>query len=122
MDATVLLVCLVFCFTIGKPPFARYASILPHIARIVKHIFKHTILKKNCRKEDETLEIPIVPQKLTYTVVEAAAALGVSKSVMYQLIRTDGFPVISIGNKRLIPIESFKRWTEERAAAGWCFN
>ena len=68
------------------------------------------------------MDIPIVPQKLTYTVVEAAAALGVSKSVMYQLIRNDGFPVISVGNKRLIPIESFKRWTEERAAAGWCFN
>ena len=68
------------------------------------------------------MDIPIVPQKLTYTVVEAAAALGVSKTVMYQLIRSDGFPVIAVGNKRLIPIESFKRWTEERAAIGWKFN
>ncbi|MBO5952909.1 MAG: helix-turn-helix domain-containing protein [Oscillospiraceae bacterium] len=55
------------------------------------------------------MEKIIKPEKLTYTVVEAAAALGVSKTVMYQLIRTDGFPVISVGNKRLIPIESFKR-------------
>lgn len=68
------------------------------------------------------MDIPIVPKKLTYTVVEAAIAMGVSKSVMYQLIRTDGFPVISVGNKRLIPIESFERWIEECAAAGWCFN
>ncbi|MBQ3146831.1 MAG: helix-turn-helix domain-containing protein [Oscillospiraceae bacterium] len=68
------------------------------------------------------MEIPIVPQKLTYTVAEAAAALGVSKTVMYQLIRTEGFPVICLGNKRLIPIESFKRWTEERAAIGWQLN
>ena len=68
------------------------------------------------------MDIPIVPQKLTYTVVEAAAALGVSKTVMYQLIRTDGFPVIMLGSKRLIPIESFKRWMEDRAAIGWHLN
>ena len=68
------------------------------------------------------MDTPIVHQKLTYSVVEAAAALGVSKTLMYQLIRTDGFPVISVGNKRLIPIESFKRWMEERAAIGWQQN
>ena len=68
------------------------------------------------------MDIPIVPKKLTYTVVEAAIAMGVSKSVMYQLIRTDGFPVISVGNKRLIPIESFERWIEECAATGRQFN
>lgn len=68
------------------------------------------------------MEKIIKPEKLTYTVVEAAAALGVSKSVMYQLIRTDGFPVISVGNKRLIPIESFKRWMDTMAAQGWKYN
>ena len=65
------------------------------------------------------MKVIIEPQKLTYTVVEAAAALGVSKTVMYQIIRTEGFPVIAVGNRRLIPIESFKRWIEERAAIGW---
>lgn len=68
------------------------------------------------------MDIPIVPKKLTYTVVEAAAALGVSKTTMYQLVRTEGFPVIVVGNKRLIPIESFKRWTEECAATGRQFH
>lgn len=61
----------------------------------------------------------IKPQKLTYSVVEAAAALGVSKTAMYQIIRTEGFPVIVLGSRRLIPIDSFKRWMEERAAIGW---
>lgn len=65
------------------------------------------------------MNTPIKPQKLTYSVAEAAEALGVSKTIMYQLIRTKGFPVISIGNKRLIPIESFKRWVEEQAQQGW---
>ena len=68
------------------------------------------------------MEKIIKPQKLTYTVVEAAAALGVSKSVMYQLIRTDGFPVISVGNKRLIPIESFKHWVDTMATQRWKSN
>ena len=65
------------------------------------------------------MEIPIITPKLTYTVVEAAAALGVSKTVMYQIVRTEGFPVIVLGKKRVIPIEAFKRWMEERAAVGW---
>ena len=65
---------------------------------------------------------PVKAQKLAYSVAEAAAALGVSKTAMYQIIRTDGFPVIVLGNRRLIPIESFKRWMEERAAIGWQLN
>lgn len=58
-------------------------------------------------------------QKLTYSVVEAAEALGVSKTAMYQIIRTEGFPVVVLGSRRLIPIEGLKRWIEERAAIGW---
>lgn len=68
------------------------------------------------------METPIVPKKLAYSVGEAAEALGVSKTTMYELVRTDGFPVIHVGNKRLIPIESFKRWIEECAAAGRRFG
>ena len=68
------------------------------------------------------MEKTIRPEKLTYTVVEAAAALCVSKTVMYQLIRTDGFPVISVGNKRLIPIKSFKRWVDTMATQRWKSN
>lgn len=65
------------------------------------------------------MNTPIKPQKLTYSVAEAAEALGVSKTTMYQIIRIKGFPVIAVGNKRLIPIESFKRWVEEQAQKGW---
>ena len=61
----------------------------------------------------------IRPKKLTYSVAEAAEALGVSRTAMYKIIRMEGFPVIVLGNRRLIPIDSFKRWTEERAAVGW---
>ncbi len=62
---------------------------------------------------------PIKPQKLTYSVTEAAEALGVSKTAMYQIIRIKGFPVIVLGGRRLIPIEGLKRWVEEQAQKGW---
>lgn len=65
------------------------------------------------------MEQTVTCQKLTYSVTEAAAALGVSKTMMYQIIRIKGFPLITLGGRRLIPIESFKRWVEEQAAAGW---
>ncbi|MBQ7767587.1 MAG: helix-turn-helix domain-containing protein [Oscillospiraceae bacterium] len=68
------------------------------------------------------MENTIKTPKLTYSVVEAAEALGVSKTAMYQIIRTEGFPVIVLGNRRLIPIERFKHWIEERAAIGWQLN
>lgn len=65
------------------------------------------------------MNIPIKPQKLTYSVAEAAEALGVSKTIMYQIIRIKGFPVIVAGNRRLIPIKGLERWVEEQAQKGW---
>lgn len=65
------------------------------------------------------MNIPIKPQKLTYSVAEATEALGVSKTIMYQIIRIKGFPVIVVGNRRLIPIKGLERWVEEQAQKGW---
>jgi len=65
------------------------------------------------------MDIPIKPQKLTYSVTEAAAVLGVSKTNMYQIIRMQGFPVIVLGKRRLIPIEGLKQWVEKQATLGW---
>ncbi len=62
---------------------------------------------------------PIVIPKTTYTVPEAAAVLGVSVSKMYQVIRMEGFPVIVLGKRRIIPIKSLEKWMEDMAAIGW---
>ena len=53
--------------------------------------------------------------KLTYSVPEAAEALGVSTTKMYQLIKMDGFPVVALGKRRLISIEGLRRWVEKQA-------
>ena len=65
------------------------------------------------------MEGVIQTRKLTYTVQEAAQVLGVSTSNMYQIIRMQGFPVIVIGKRRLIPIKKLETWMEEMADLGW---
>lgn len=68
------------------------------------------------------METVIKHEKLTYSVAEAAAVLGVSTSNMYQIIKIKGFPVIVIGKRRLIPIKSLERWVVEQAQKGWSGN
>lgn len=65
------------------------------------------------------MEGPIPIVKKTYTVPEAAAVLGVSTSKMYQVIRMEGFPVVVLGKRRVIPIKSLDKWLEEMALQGW---
>lgn len=38
-------------------------------------------------------------EKVILNPKEAAAYLGISKSVMYDLFRSDGFPVLTLGKK-----------------------
>lgn len=58
-------------------------------------------------------------EKLTYSVAEAAKCLGVAESTMYTIIKMDGFPLLKLGGRRLIPIKGFERWIEDQAAKGW---
>lgn len=51
--------------------------------------------------------------KLTYTVLEMAKALNVGRNKAYELVRTEGFPVIYIGSTIRIPIEALNRWLNE---------
>ena len=53
--------------------------------------------------------------KLTYSVEEAAAVIGVSVSKMYQVIKMEGFPVVMLGGRRLIPIKGLERWLDQMA-------
>lgn len=51
--------------------------------------------------------------KLTYTVLELAKALNIGRNKAYELVRTEGFPVIYIGSTIRIPIEALNRWLNE---------
>ena len=53
--------------------------------------------------------------ELTYNVSEAAAALGVSRRVVYDLIHSEGFPTLKVGGRRLISRVLLEKWVIEQA-------
>ena len=67
-----------------------------------------SILKKSIYHNYE--ELP-----LNLTVLQVADVLGISRAGAYELIHTDGFPRIKIGENRYVsPKMPFIRWTEAR--------
>ena len=58
--------------------------------------------------------------KLTLSVPEAAKVIGVSRSQMYILAKSEGFPTIQVGRRVLVSVKGLERWVEEQAAKGWC--
>lgn len=53
--------------------------------------------------------------KLTLTVKEVAQHLNVSLPTAYELTRSEGFPVLTIGRRRVVPVEGFKLWVEKNS-------
>lgn len=54
-------------------------------------------------------------QKLTYSIAEAAAVLGISRSRMYDLARSEGFPSFMVGKRTLISREGLGNWVEAQS-------
>lgn len=49
------------------------------------------------------------------SISEAAATLGISRPTVYQLIHADdGFPIIRVGGRVLIPVKQLREWLDER--------
>lgn len=60
-------------------------------------------------------------EKLTLSIPEAAKLLGIGNNKMYDLARSEGFPTITLGSRRLISKKGLERWLEkqtEKAMAG----
>lgn len=51
-------------------------------------------------------------EKRVYSVQEAAEVLGVSRSKMYEFVKSEGFPVLYIGKRILVPIKALDNWIE----------
>lgn len=43
-----------------------------------------------------------------------AQVLGIAPSSSYELMHEDGFPVLKIGNRMVVPKEKFVRWVERQ--------
>lgn len=52
-------------------------------------------------------------QKKTYTVEEAATALGIGRSLAYELIRAKRIPVLRLGKRIVIPVLALDRMLAE---------
>ena len=52
---------------------------------------------------------------LTLTVPEVGEVLGISRAGAYELVRSEGFPRIKIGNRIVIPRDKFVQWIDEKS-------
>jgi len=52
-------------------------------------------------------------RRLTYTVDEAAAMLGLGKTLVYGLVRAGKIPAIKCGGRWIIPIARFDQWLND---------
>ena len=55
--------------------------------------------------------------KLAYSITETAQVLGVSRPVVYNLIRQPGFPAFQIGGRKLVSAEGLRDWVRKQAQA-----
>lgn len=62
---------------------------------------------------------PIKQEKLTLSVPEAAALIGVSASKMYEIVRIQGFPAIRVGKRVLVNAKKLEAWLDEMTEKGW---
>lgn len=54
--------------------------------------------------------------KIVYSVQEVADLLGIGLSAAYNLAKSEGFPCIKIGKRKVVPIEAFHQWVKEQTA------
>ncbi|MGH3517054.1 MAG: helix-turn-helix domain-containing protein [Haloechinothrix sp.] len=58
----------------------------------------------------------IDPHRATYTVMEVAYLLNLSRGVTYQYVREGVIPAQRIGRRWVIPRRSFHHWLDSREA------
>ena len=56
----------------------------------------------------------ISSSNLTYTVLEAASVLRLSRAKVYQLIEREGLPTVRFGRAVRVPVASLQDWLRER--------
>lgn len=44
--------------------------------------------------------------------------LGISIALVYELMKSDAFPSIKIGNRYIVPKEKFIEWTQKQSGIG----
>lgn len=58
---------------------------------------------------------PMAKQKLTCSIQEMGRMLGISTDRAYVLARSEGFPVVQVGGRKLVSIKGLERWVDKQA-------
>lgn len=56
------------------------------------------------------------PEKLTYTIKELAAGVGISKSTIYASLKAGTLHAVKLGNRTLITAEAVRTWLRSMPA------
>ena len=56
-------------------------------------------------------------KRVCITVEEMGRQLGVSRPIAYCLANSEGFPVVRIGRRLVIPVAAFEKWLSEHTGA-----
>lgn len=54
-------------------------------------------------------------EKATFGVDELATTMGISRPKAYELVNSEGFPIIRVGRRIRIPVSAFEHWLEVQA-------
>ena len=57
-------------------------------------------------------------EKLAYSSAEVAEVLGISRPMVYNLLKRIDFPSFKIGTRTLIPVDGLREWIAEQAKGG----
>ena len=55
---------------------------------------------------------------LMLSAPEVANLLGISRAGAYELVKTDGFPSLTIGFRIIVPRDKFMAWIDEKSSGG----
>ena len=56
------------------------------------------------------------PRRLTMSVEEASEALGISRSLAYELVRRGEIPSLRLGRRIVVPVRGLEALVEQAAA------
>lgn len=58
-------------------------------------------------------------EKKTLTVEETMKYLGISRSTIYELVNSKGFPSFRIGKKILVNVDALEEWIKANIQKRW---
>jgi len=68
------------------------------------------------KRQTQAAVQPVVPNQLL-SIPEVAKVLNIGRTKVYDLIKTDGLPVVRLGNATRVSVTSLHRWIEQHEQA-----